>query len=107
MKTIEQVLSECPKHDCAYVLYGGRWHRIEEHEVRALQAAIAEGDLDNKGVRIKFGGRERVWSGEIPWRFDDLYDTNIFSLSVMMMRKVYRVEMAQNEEWKKQHGLRG
>ena len=105
MKTIEQVLSECEKHDCAYVLYNGRWHRIEEHEVKAIQAAIAEGDLDNKDVRIKFGGEERAWSKETPWRFDDLYGSNIFDCVPRQWIRVLRVENERNKEWKKQHGF--
>jgi len=98
MKTIEEVLQECPKHDCAYVLYGGRWHRIEEHEVKALQASIAEGELDNKDVRIKFGGRERSWRDETPWRFDDTDGTNIFDCIPRIWIRVLRAEHKRNEE---------
>ena len=106
MKTIEQVLRECPKHDCAYVLYNGRWHRIEEHEVRAIQAAIAEGDLDNKDVRIKFGGKEQRWSKDSPWRFDNPYHgSNIFDCSTKLTIRMLRVENERNKEWKKQHGF--
>lgn len=105
MKTIEQVLSECPKHDCAYVLMNGRWHRIEEHEVKAIQAAIAEGDLDNNDVRIKIGGRVRQWSKETPWRFDNLNGTNIFECVPRIFVRVLRVENERNKEWKKLHGF--
>ena len=103
MKTIEEVLRECPKHDCAYVLINSRWHRIEEHEVRAIQAAIAEGDLDNKDVRIKFGGEERKWDWETPWRFDDLYGTNIFDCCSRLWLRVLRVERNKEEQRTKQN----
>lgn len=99
MKTIAQVLSECPKHDCAYVLYNGRWHRIEEHEVRAIQAAIAEGDLDNKDVRIKFGGKEQIWSEDRPWRFDNPYHgSNIFDCCPKLTMRMLKVENEINKQ---------
>lgn len=99
MKTIEQVLSECPKHDCAYVLYGGRWHRIEEHQVRLLEAAIAEGELDNKDVRIKLAdGYEVRWLKDRPWRLENISDrTNLFTLCPKIHIRTLRVENEQNK----------
>lgn len=102
MKTIEQVLRECPRHDCAYVLYNGRWHRIEEHEVRAIQAAIAEGDLDNKDVRIKLAnGYEPKWDEEKPWRLENIsFETNLFTLCGRLHMKTLAVERERNDNEK-------
>lgn len=53
MKRIEEVLRECPKHDCAYVLINHRWRRVEEHELRYIGACIAKGELDPEGIKVK------------------------------------------------------
>lgn len=52
MKSVEEILHGCPKHDCAYVLYNGRWHRIEEHELRWLELAVMKGECEPPKLKL-------------------------------------------------------
>lgn len=96
MKTIEAVLRECPKQDKAYVLMKGRWHRIAEHEVRAIQVAVCSGCL--VPPRIKFSNDEEwIWSKENPGRSEQYLKTNIFRVNTEQTRNLYRAEILNNE----------
>lgn len=50
---MKELLKDCPKHDCAYVLYKNRWHKVEEHELRYLCLRVAKGEIPS-GLKIKY-----------------------------------------------------
>ena len=91
MKTVEQVLRECPKHDCAYVLYNGRWHRIEEHELRAIQVAVCCGSINPPRVKLS-NGENWVWSEELPGRSAHKLQSNILRANGEQAMWLYRME---------------
>lgn len=95
MKTIEQVLRECPKQDKAYVLMNGRWHRIAEHEVRAIQVSVCVGCLEPPRIKCS-NGEELRWDKERPGRFLD-FKTNLFRASTEQTRDLMRAEILNQE----------
>lgn len=50
---MKELLKDCPKHDCAYVLYKSRWHKVKEHELRYLCLRVAKGEIPS-GIKIKY-----------------------------------------------------
>ena len=89
MKTIEQVLRECPKHDCAYVLYGGRWHRIEEHELRWIELAVIEGKINPPKVKLNGLVAEFDVDGKLEFP-PHCYESNIYSLNGQIHMRVLK-----------------
>ena len=96
MKTIEQVLQECPKHDCAYVLYNGRWHRIEEHELRAIQVAVCCGSVEPPRIKLN-NGEQWEWSKELPGRSENKLHSNILRLNGEQAMWLNRMEILNRE----------
>ena len=100
MKTIEQVLRECPKKDKAYVLMNGRWHRIEEHELRAIQVAVCCGCVEPP--RIKFSNGELwQWSDKRPGRCEHNLRANILRVNGEQAMWLNRMEILNRELDKK------
>jgi len=95
MKTIEQVLSVCPKQDKAYVLMNGRWHRIAEHEVRAIQVSVCLGCLEPPRIKCS-NGEELRWDKQRPGHFLDI-NTNLFRVSTEQTRNLMRAEILNEE----------
>ena len=95
MKTTEQILRECPKHDCAYVLYNSRWHRIEEHQLRRIELAVIRGEIEPpqiklNGVIAKFGE-----NGSIE-KSPHLYNgCNIYELNSRISLERFKFEIAR------------
>lgn len=91
MKSVGDVLRECPKHDCAYVLHNGRWHRIEEHELRWLELAVMRGEVEPprlklNGVKARFGE-----DGRIEHAPNFYNDCNIYLLNAKIQIEKYKI----------------
>ena len=87
--TIEQALKAAPRHDCAYVLIGHRWHHVEEHELRWLCLMTAEGRL-SPGTRVKMkDGQETVIRDN--GFLEHKVDSNILSLDGTMHMGLLRI----------------
>lgn len=96
MKTIEQVLRDVPKQDKAYVLINGRWHRIAEHEVRAIQVAVCCGSI--VPPRIKFSNGEYwVWDEERPGRSKHALKSNIYRVCGEQAIMLNRMEILNED----------
>lgn len=81
MKNIEQILHKCPKHDCAYVLYNSRWHRIEEHELRWIELAVIRGEIlppkvKLNGIIAEFGENGRLMKSPHLYNESNIYELN-------------------------------
>ena len=50
MKTFNQLMELCPKYDSVYVLYNGKWHKVE---INYLHTLSIRGELP-KYTLIKF-----------------------------------------------------
>lgn len=97
MKTIEQVLSECPKHDCAYVLYGGRWHRIEEHELRWIELAVMKGEIEPPKLKLNGVIAEFGEDGRIEYAPNYYNGCNIYLLNAKIHIEGYQLRRKDNE----------
>lgn len=91
MKTFNEIMESCPKHDSAYVLYNGRWHKVEEHQLRYLCVLVASGKL-SKDTLIKYSDGT-ITSFRDNGRLYSIGDTNIFMLNSVLNRELNRIEL--------------
>lgn len=92
MKTIDQVLRECPKHDCAYVLYNSRWHKVEEHELRWIALSVLKGEID--APKLKLNGEIVEFDEEARIGYNGC---NIYILNGLIHMETLRLRRKDNE----------
>lgn len=97
MKKFKELMAQCPKHDCAYVLYDKRWHRITEHELRYICILVARGDLP-VGIKVKMSDG-KVFQISKNGRFEYnpfITESNIFRLNSILNRELNIIELKPN-----------
>lgn len=103
MKSFNELMAQCPKHDCAYVLYNKRWHRIEEHELRYICVLVANGDLpEDTMIKFSDGSIHNVGkNGRFP-NISIPVQSNIFLLDSLLLRELNKIELKPN--YKSEYG---
>ena len=91
MKTFNELMESCPKHDSAYVLYNGRWHKVEEHQLRYLCVLVASGKL-SKDTLIKYSDGTITSFRSTGRLYEVGRNTNIFRLNSVLNRELNRIE---------------
>lgn len=92
MKTFQELIANCPKHDYAYVYYNKRWHKVSETELLYIQNLVAKGELSTNDVSIKYsdGSVTRLNHNGRP---ESIGDTNIYRLSYMLNRELNKINL--------------
>lgn len=92
MKTFKELMANCPKHDCAYVFYNKRWHKVSETELLYIEILVAKGELSRKDISIKYadGSVTYLHSNGRP---DFIGDTNLYTLSSRLKRDLNKLNL--------------
>ena len=97
MKSFNELMAQCPKHNCAYVLYNKRWHKVLEHELRYICVLVARGDLP-VGIKVKMSDN-KIFQISKNGRFESTIvttESNIFRLNSILNREINRIELKPN-----------